>query len=210
MTAFGVVGSWWALAAVPVAVLLGAVVCGADAWRTAPSIKSDNMFALLFRFAIIPMTLFAGRVLPGRRDAAGGALGRVRVAAVARRRAVPVRDGRRPQRVAARCARRLPAGSGPSAATRWLGGGSRATHGLAEGRHGHHAGRCPGWPPKAGPLGTLGRVGAVTARNLVAVRHSGYWLVVVSGFLEPVLYLLSIGVGVGGLVVTSPWPTAAW
>jgi lipooligosaccharide transport system permease protein len=48
----------------------------------------------------------------------------------------------------------------------------------------------------------LGRIGAVTSRNFVAVRHSGYWLVVVSGFLEPVLYLLSIGVGVGGLIKT--------
>jgi lipooligosaccharide transport system permease protein len=47
---------------------------------------------------------------------------------------------------------------------------------------------------------SLARVGAVTARNLVALRNSGYWLVVISGFFEPVLYLLSIGVGVGGLV----------
>jgi lipooligosaccharide transport system permease protein len=50
--------------------------------------------------------------------------------------------------------------------------------------------------------GAPGRVGAVTSRNLVAVRHSGYWLVVVSGFFEPVLYLMSIGLGVGGLVKT--------
>ncbi len=47
---------------------------------------------------------------------------------------------------------------------------------------------------------SLTRIGAVTSRNLLAVRHSGYWLVVISGFFEPVLYLLSIGVGVGGLV----------
>jgi lipooligosaccharide transport system permease protein len=45
-----------------------------------------------------------------------------------------------------------------------------------------------------------GRVSAVTARDLIATRHSGYWLVVVSGFFEPVLYLFSIGIGVGGLV----------
>ena len=45
-----------------------------------------------------------------------------------------------------------------------------------------------------------GRVGAVTTRDLMATRHSGYWLVVVSGFFEPVLYLFSIGVGVGALV----------
>ena len=44
------------------------------------------------------------------------------------------------------------------------------------------------------------RVGAVTTRNLIAVRHSGYWLVVVSGLFEPVLYLFSIGIGVGGLL----------
>lgn len=50
--------------------------------------------------------------------------------------------------------------------------------------------------------GLFRRAGAVTSRNLTAVRHSGYWLVVISGFLEPVLYLLSIGVGVGGLIRT--------
>jgi lipooligosaccharide transport system permease protein len=48
--------------------------------------------------------------------------------------------------------------------------------------------------------GTLSRAGSVTARDLMATRHSGYWLVVLSGFLEPVLYLFSIGVGVGALV----------
>ena len=47
---------------------------------------------------------------------------------------------------------------------------------------------------------TVGRVSAVTVRDLVAVQHAGYWLVVISGFLEPVLYLLSIGIGVGNLV----------
>jgi lipooligosaccharide transport system permease protein len=50
--------------------------------------------------------------------------------------------------------------------------------------------------------GLAARVGAVTARNLVAIRHSGYWLVVISGFFEPVLYLFSIGLGVGGLIRT--------
>src|SRR5258706_14512072 len=47
---------------------------------------------------------------------------------------------------------------------------------------------------------TVGRASWVAARDLIAVRHWGYWLVVVSGFLEPVLYLLSIGIGVGRLV----------
>lgn len=48
--------------------------------------------------------------------------------------------------------------------------------------------------------GPLARVGSVTARDLIATRHRGYWLVVLSGFVEPVLYLFSIGLGVGALV----------
>ncbi|MBG0831928.1 ABC transporter permease [Planomonospora sp. ID67723] len=45
------------------------------------------------------------------------------------------------------------------------------------------------------------RVGAVINRNVGALRSGpSYWLVLVSGFFEPVLYLLSIGVGVGALV----------
>jgi lipooligosaccharide transport system permease protein len=49
------------------------------------------------------------------------------------------------------------------------------------------------------------RSGAVTRRN-VAALPSGYWLVVISGFFEPLLYLLSIGIGVGGLVGKLPLP----
>ena len=43
---------------------------------------------------------------------------------------------------------------------------------------------------------------AVTGRNAVLARHRGYWWVLVSGFFEPLLYLGSIGVGVGHLVGT--------
>ncbi|MFE9652499.1 ABC transporter permease [Micromonospora sp. NPDC006431] len=43
------------------------------------------------------------------------------------------------------------------------------------------------------------RSASVAERNLTALR-SAYWLVLLSGFLEPVLYLFSIGVGVGALV----------
>ena len=38
----------------------------------------------------------------------------------------------------------------------------------------------------------------------IAALPSGYWLVLISGFIEPLLYLLSIGVGVGRLVGTVP------
>jgi len=46
-----------------------------------------------------------------------------------------------------------------------------------------------------------GRVGAVVNRNVGALRSgASYWLVLFSGFFEPVFYLFSIGIGVGKLV----------
>lgn len=49
------------------------------------------------------------------------------------------------------------------------------------------------------------RVGAVVGRNVGALRSgASYWLVLLSGFFEPLLYLLSIGVGVGALVGEIP------
>ncbi|GII24621.1 ABC transporter permease [Planosporangium mesophilum] len=50
------------------------------------------------------------------------------------------------------------------------------------------------------------RAAAVTGRNVTAARHFGYWWVLVSGFFEPVLYLLSIGVGVGALIKSFTLP----
>ena len=49
------------------------------------------------------------------------------------------------------------------------------------------------------------RSASVAERNFTALR-SAYWLVLLSGFLEPVLYLFSIGVGVGALVGDLPLP----
>src|SRR3954467_8089086 len=43
------------------------------------------------------------------------------------------------------------------------------------------------------------RAASVTERNIACLR-SMYWVVMASGLLEPVLYLFSIGVGVGGLI----------
>jgi len=43
------------------------------------------------------------------------------------------------------------------------------------------------------------RSGSVVERNVTSLQSS-YWLVMASGFLEPVLYLFSIGIGVGSLV----------
>ncbi|MEH1029855.1 ABC transporter permease [Micromonospora profundi] len=49
------------------------------------------------------------------------------------------------------------------------------------------------------------RSGSVVERNVAALK-SVYWLLLISGFVEPLLYLLSIGVGVGSLVGDLPLP----
>jgi lipooligosaccharide transport system permease protein len=46
---------------------------------------------------------------------------------------------------------------------------------------------------------SIKRAAAVTNRDITALQ-SLYWLLIVSGFFEPLLYLLSIGVGVGALI----------
>lgn len=48
-------------------------------------------------------------------------------------------------------------------------------------------------------------VRAVVARGLMATKSSN-WLVMVSGFFEPVLYLISMGVGLGAIVGTVQGP----
>jgi lipooligosaccharide transport system permease protein len=53
--------------------------------------------------------------------------------------------------------------------------------------------------------GTGRRSASVTERNIATLR-SAYWVVLISGFLEPVLYLFSIGVGVGALIGDIPLP----
>lgn len=46
----------------------------------------------------------------------------------------------------------------------------------------------------------VGRRALSVAERNVAALKSAYWIVLISGFLEPLLYLLSIGIGVGALV----------
>ena len=58
----------------------------------AATIKTDNMFAILYRFVIIPLTLFAGVFFPVDQMPAGSPLDRLHLAVVARRRALPRRD----------------------------------------------------------------------------------------------------------------------
>ncbi|MBO3749721.1 ABC transporter permease [Streptosporangiaceae bacterium NEAU-GS5] len=60
---FGGVQSWWAPAALPVAALL-TVAVAAPVTAFAASIENDSYFALLFRFFMIPATLFSGVFFP--------------------------------------------------------------------------------------------------------------------------------------------------
>ncbi|MDG4805624.1 ABC transporter permease [Micromonospora sp. WMMD1120] len=53
--------------------------------------------------------------------------------------------------------------------------------------------------------GASRRSASVLERNVTALK-SVYWLLLLSGFVEPLLYLLSIGVGVGALVGELPLP----
>ncbi len=55
------------------------------------------------------------------------------------------------------------------------------------------------------PFGFGGRRAAlVIERNLIVSRNQ--WLMILSGFFEPLFYLLSIGLGIGGLVGDIPGP----
>ncbi|MGW4498068.1 ABC transporter permease [Micromonospora sp. NPDC004336] len=60
---FGALRSPWAVAAVPVAALLGLAVA-APTFAYAAVVSTDSWLAMLLRFAVIPMTLFAGVFFP--------------------------------------------------------------------------------------------------------------------------------------------------
>jgi lipooligosaccharide transport system permease protein len=63
MALFGTVHSAWFPLTLPVAVLLAAAVA-APCFAFSASVGQDGMFAVLFRFAVVPMTLFAGVFFP--------------------------------------------------------------------------------------------------------------------------------------------------
>jgi lipooligosaccharide transport system permease protein len=60
---FGTLHSAWALATLPVVLLLACAVA-APTFAYSASISSDSYLALLFRFAVLPMSLFAGVFFP--------------------------------------------------------------------------------------------------------------------------------------------------
>jgi lipooligosaccharide transport system permease protein len=63
MWAFGTVHSLWGLATLPIGLLVG-LATAAPVFAFSASISNDGLFALLYRFGVIPMTLFAGVFFP--------------------------------------------------------------------------------------------------------------------------------------------------
>lgn len=74
----------------------------------------------------------------------------------------------------------------------------------AEGQAGPHSAPEAARRRTFGPLYSRNAL-AVVARGLMAAKSST-WLILVSGFFEPVLYLISMGVGLGPIVGTVPGP----
>jgi lipooligosaccharide transport system permease protein len=63
MACFGTLHSGWAVAVVPVAVLVG-LATATPVFAYSAAISNDGLFAVLLRFGVIPMTLFAGVFFP--------------------------------------------------------------------------------------------------------------------------------------------------
>jgi lipooligosaccharide transport system permease protein len=64
-TAFGTVHSWWALAVLPIAALVGLAVA-TPTFAYSARIRSDSYLAILFRLGLVPMSLFSGAFFPVR------------------------------------------------------------------------------------------------------------------------------------------------
>jgi lipooligosaccharide transport system permease protein len=63
MAAFGLVHSWWGIAAFPAAILTGAAFA-APVMAFSATRETDKSFVVLYRFGIVPLFLFSGTFFP--------------------------------------------------------------------------------------------------------------------------------------------------
>ena len=196
---FGAATSPLVVLAIPAAILTGMAFAAPIAAFSATQ-KTPNKFAAIFRFGITPLFLFSGTFfplesLPEALQPAG-----LDDAALPRRRADPrpvARDHRSTIRcspsihVLVLCGLRRRSG-------RWSRSGRSSAGWSADDRPARH---CP-----RSPFGSR-RSARLIERNLYVYKHG--WMVILSGFFEPLFYLLGIGFGLGALIGTIPGPAAS-
>ena len=173
----GGVPSLWGVLAVPAAALCARPRSPRRSPRSPPPRRPTSRFPLIMRLGIVPLFLFSGTFFPV--DAAPGlaACARPCLAAVARRRAVPRRDHGLDRPWAA-VAHTAVLAACVAAGWRW---GART------------------FTAEAGAVTAPWRLSRTSSSaNVLAYRRM--WVIFLTGFAEPLLYLLSIGVGVGELV----------
>ena len=181
--------------AIPAAVLTGLAFAAPMTAFAVIAARPSRAFSAIFRFVITPLFLFSGTFFPVTQLPAvlrwiayvtplwhGVALCRALALAPS---AAPAAIGH----VAVLCAF---AGVGPGAGVPLLPAEARRPDAA---RSGHL-----GLVPRVAPPVLFGgrRAARLVERNAMVYRR--IWLILVSGFFEPLFYLLSIGVGIGKLV----------
>ena len=173
--------------AVLIAVLTG-LAFSAPIMAYAATLKSGNNFNVLFRFVITPLFMFSGVFFPIDRLAVPAADGLPSVAAVPRRSARARARARSAQSAGCDGSRRVSPCPPRSQAVV----AARCTFRTEAVRMNGASGvLLPSWH----------RSRRMVQRNLLVYKHG--WMVIFSGFFEPVFYLLGIGVGLGAIVPTS-------
>lgn len=192
IVAFGAAHSPLVVLGIPVAVLTGMAFAAPIAAFSATQ-RNPNRFNVIFRFGITPLFLFSGTFFPI--ESLPGFLQPIAwLTPVARRRP---HEGTGPRHA-------RPA-SGSDARPRRR---SERHRGGGELGHRSHdrASAGAGMTLRVAPPLMFGsrRALRLIERNLYVYRHG--WMVIVSGFFEPLFYLLSIGFGLGQLVGSVPGP----
>ena len=189
----GAVPSWTGILALPTVLLVG-LAFAAPVFAFTTYLNGDTGFNILFRLVMIPLFLFSGTFFPISQLPFGVQLIARVTAAVARRHPRPGRHSR-PARGAGRWGTRRTSCSGSWSAPR---GPSTA---CAGGWWSEMSLVSRPWSRPALPA-LPARAGVVVERSILTYRRQ--WVAFATGFLEPVFYLLSIGVGVGALVGPIP------
>ena len=203
MALFGAAPGAWGWVSILIATLAG-LSFGLPLMAYAATIQDDKgQFAMVMRFIVMPLFLFSGTFFPLDTLPLGSPLDRLDLADLARNGTWPRGQLRlRGRAVAHHRPRPLPAGPGgcrlgpDQTPVRQKDGLMSVLTGSFNA--GDHSVTDAARRRRFGPIYSR-NVRAVVARGLMATKSSN-WMVMVSGFFEPVLYLISMGVGLGAIV----------